>query len=57
MSDLEKRSVMMSMVIWLSDSGRSVRKCNAICDHGLFGIGKDNNLPVGRLHSTWLWLK
>ena len=46
---LENLSITVKIVVKPWDSGKSVMKSTAICDHGLLGMGKGMSLPAGNI--------
>lgn len=48
----ENRAILTSIMVCPSDSGRSLRKYNAMCEH-LCGVGNGNNFPAVRVCKTF----
>lgn len=51
-TNLEKRSIMVRMVVLPDEGGRPVTKSKAMWDHGLFGVGRGRIRPAGRVFGT-----
>ena len=48
LTPLEKQSMTVRIVVYSSDSGKSVTKSIAICDQGRVGMGNGRSFPAGR---------